>query len=225
MPDMRFSFYTYDRSGILEILDDWDLIDFEPDYQRKGGVWDLEKKQYFIDSIINRMDLTKLYFHELSPSNRSLHNRRYGVIDGKQRLEAIQGFVENEFPLSHEFEYFHADDQHAAGKTYTQLLTEFPVLRARFDDTVLPITVMRVDDEVFIEGLFVRLNEQANLNAPEKRNAFGGPIPLAIRELAKHDLFTDCIPFEDGRYRYRDLAASFYGSPIRESSSAPSVGT
>ncbi len=211
MVDRRFSFHTYDRSGILQIIDDWDLIDFDPDYQRKGGVWDLEKKQYFIDSIINGMDLTKLYFHELSPAKRLSDTATYGVIDGKQRLEAIQGFVQNRFPLSDEFEYLHGDGDggEAGGKRYADLLMEFPVLRARFDDTVLPVTVMRAKDEVLIEGLFVRLNEQANLNAAEKRNAFGGPIPLIIRELAKHSLFTDYVPFDDGRYRHRDLAAKF----------------
>ena len=68
---------------------------------------------------------------------------------------------------------------------------------------------MQAQDEVLIEGLFVRLNEQENLNAAEKRNAFGGPIPLAIRDLSKHSLFTDYLPFPDRRYRHRDLAAKF----------------
>lgn len=209
MPDMRFGFYEYSRSGILQILDDWELIEFEPEYQRKGGVWSLDKKQYYIDSIINGMDLTKLYLHALSPGTFSPGNVKYGVIDGKQRLEAIRGFVQDEFPLSHEFEYLHGDEEQAASKTYSQLLTEFPILRARFDDTILPVTVMQADDEVLIEGLFVRLNEQVTLNAAEKRNAFGGPIPLIIRELSKHRLFTHYLPFKDGRYRHRDLAAKF----------------
>ena len=207
MPDLRFEFYPYPRSNILQLLDDWNRIDFDPDYQRKGRVWRPEKQQYFIDSIINGMDLTKLYFHELSMGSRRRRRINYGVIDGKQRLEAIRDFAQDQFPLSDEFEYLHGDRGQAAGKTYSELLADFPELRARFDDTSLPITVMRADDEVLIEGLFVRLNEQESLNAAEKRNAFGGPIPLAIRELAKHKLFLECVPFADGRYRHRDLAA------------------
>ena len=207
MPDMRFEFYPYLRSNILQVLDDWERIDFDPDYQRKSGAWNLEKQQYFIDSIINGMDLTKLYFHERSPGSRDAQTVNYGVIDGKQRLEAIQSFAQDQFPLSGEFEYLHGDRGNAAGLRYSELLAEFPELRARFDDTMLPIVVMRADDEVLIEGLFVRLNEQASLNAAEKRNAFGGPIPLAIRELTKHKFFAECVPFEDGRYRHRDLSA------------------
>ena len=207
MPDMRFEFYPYLRANVLQVLDDWDRIDFDPDYQRKSGAWNLEKQQYFIDSIINGMDLTKLYFHERSPDSQDAQTVNYGVIDGKQRLEAIGSFAKDQFPLSEEFEYLHGDRGSAAGLRYSELLAEFPELRARFDDTVLPIVVMRAEDEVFIEGLFVRLNEQASLNAAEKRNAFGGPIPLAIRELAKHRFFAECVPFEDGRYRHRELSA------------------
>ncbi len=207
MPDLRFSFGEYPRPGILQILDDWDLIDFNPQYQRKGGAWSLDKKQYFIDSIINGMDLTKLYFHELPPDKLGPNSIKYGVIDGKQRLETIRGFVNDDFPLSDEFEYLHDDEEQAAGKTYSELLLEYPALRERFDDTILPVTVMHAEDEVLIEGLFVRLNEQVTLSAPEKRNAFGGPLPLRIRELANHHFFTQNVPFRDGRYRHRDLAA------------------
>ena len=169
MPDMRFEFYPYLRSNVLQVLDDWDHIDFDPDYQRKSGAWNLEKKQYFVDSIINGMDLTKFYFHERSPDSRDSQTVNYGVIDGKQRLEAIRSFAQDQFPLSREFEYLHGDRGSAAGFRYSELLATFPELRARFDDTMLPIVVMRADDEVFIEGLFVRLNEQASLNAAEKR--------------------------------------------------------
>ena len=209
MPDMRFDFYEYPRPNVLQIVDDWARIDFDPDYQRKGGLWNLENRQYFIDSILNGVSLTKLYFHELPPGKSQAQAVTYGVVDGKQRLEAIRSFVRDEFPLSDEFEYLHGDGGQAAGKTYSELLTEFPELRARFDDTDLPVTVIRAEDEVLIEVLFVRLNEQVNLNAAEKRNAFGGPIPLKIRELAKHRLFADSVPFPDGRYRHRELAAKF----------------
>lgn len=209
MADRRFSFHPYKRSRILEILDDWHLIDFDPQYQRKGGAWSLPKKQFFIDSIINGMDLTKLYFHQLPVDTLARQSIKYGVIDGKQRLEAVKGFVRDDFPLSDDFEYLHSDNHQAAGKTYSELLTEFPILRARFDRTVLPVTVMEAEDELLIENLFVRLNEQVNLTAAEKRNALGGPIPIRIRALASHLLFTRCVPFPDGRYRHRDLAAKF----------------
>ena len=207
MPDMRFEFYPYLRSNILQVLDDWDRIDFDPSYQRKSGIWNIPKRQFFIDSILNGLDLTKFYFHDLTLTHDDAQSVHYGVIDGKQRLEAIRGFANDEFPLADSFQYLHGNHGLAAGTRYSTLLTDFPELRAKFDDTSLPIVVMRADDEILIENLFVRLNEQQNLNAAEKRNALGGPIPLIVRELASHNFFVESVPFDDERYRYRELAA------------------
>jgi len=210
MPDLHFEFSAHPTPNILAVIKEWQTIDFEPVYQRKGDVWDDPRRQYFIDSIINGVDLPKMYFHELpSPRTENGHVVRYGVIDGKQRLQAIKLFVEGSLQLASDFEYMHGSAEGAAGKTYSHLLKDFPELRGRFDDCVLPIVVMRTGDEGLIEGLFIRLNEGVTLNAPEKRNAFGGPIPIEIRDIVKHPFFTGCLPFDDERYRHRDLAAKY----------------
>jgi hypothetical protein len=60
-----------------------------------------------------------------------------------------------------------------------------------------------------IEEMFSRLNESAPLTAPEKRNAYGGPLPGAIRKLASESFFTGNIPFSNKRYRHFDLATKF----------------
>ena len=57
--------------------------------------------------------------------------------------------------------------------------------------------------------MFSRLNEAVPLNAPEKRNAFAGPLPPVIRSVAGHKFFGKKIPFPNSRYRYYDLAAKF----------------
>lgn len=210
MPDLRFRFYPHLRPSILEVMREWASIDFEPAYQRKGDLWDERRRQYFIDSIINGVDLSKLYFHELTePREEDGRTIRYGVVDGKQRLQAIRKFVSDELRLAGDFEFMHGPGNAAGGKRYSDLLEEFPVLRARFDDTVLPIVLIHTEDEGLIEGLFLRLNEGITLNAAEKRNAFGGPIPIAIRDLVGEPFFERTLPFDDGRYRHRDLAAKY----------------
>src|SRR5260221_673287 len=60
-----------------------------------------------------------------------------------------------------------------------------------------------------IEEMFSRLNESAPLAAPEKRNAFGGPLPVAIRKLAGDTFFETKLPFSNKRYRHFDLATKF----------------
>jgi len=72
------------------------------------------------------------------------------------------------------------------GLTYAELARNFLELKTQFDGYVLPIMSILTDDTEFIEDMFSRLNEAVPLNAPEKRNALGGPIPRAVRDLAKH---------------------------------------
>jgi hypothetical protein len=60
-----------------------------------------------------------------------------------------------------------------------------------------------------IEEMFSRLNEAVPLTAAEKRNAFGGPLPIAIKKLAGEPFFSNQLPFTNLRYRHFDLAAKF----------------
>ena len=48
---------------------------------------------------------------------------------------------------------------------------------------------IETNENDLIEELFSRLNEAVPLNAPEKRNAFGGVVAKSIRDLAKHSFF------------------------------------
>jgi hypothetical protein len=79
------------------------------------------------------------------------------------------------------------------------------------NDQWLSDTTVCVDrDELeMIEETFSRLNESALLTAPEKRNAYGGPLPGAIRKLAGEPFFVSNVPFPDRRYRHFDLATKF----------------
>jgi hypothetical protein len=198
------------RSNILEVYSERERIQRNPVYQRISGVWDLRKQQLLIDSIINGLDLPKIYLHALIPQKEvDGHLYRYAIIDGKQRLEAIWSFMEDGFGLASDFEFFDDPKINAAGTRYSDLATDFPHLRARFDKTDLPIVAVQTDDEELVENLFSRLNEAVPLTAPEYRNTLGGPLPRVFRELATDSYFQECLPFETGRHRYLDLAAKF----------------
>src|SRR6266705_3011117 len=115
-------------SGVREIEALWSLIDFEPSYQRQSEIWTETKQQLFIDSLINGYDIPKLYFHDLSWSSKRAA-KRYAIIDGKQRLEAIHGFLKDKFTLSDEFEDIEKDSSAAsaaAGLTYSDLSVRHP---------------------------------------------------------------------------------------------------
>lgn len=185
-------------------------IDMDPPYQRQSGVWSLEKQQLLIDSLINGFDVPTIYLHEYrQPVVRGGKVYRYALVDGKQRLAAIFRFLNNGFALSSQFVRIDNGQTAAAGKTYEELKVEDPLLASDLQVTSLDVKSIRTNDLELIEDMFSRLNEAVPLNAAEKRNALGGPLPKAVRDIIKDPFFTDKLPFTNNRYRHMDLAAKF----------------
>lgn len=197
-------------STILSIYADRDLIDLNPAYQRQGDVWDLEKRQLLVDSIVNGYDIPKLYFQRYN-YGKVINNKKhlYAVIDGKQRLETIWKFIGNEFSLADDTVYLQDSSIDLRGLSYSQIADRYPRIRMKFDGFPLPIQLVDTDDEWLIDDMFSRLNEAVPLNAPEKRNSLGGPIPVLIRDISKHKFLTSILPFDNKRYRHYDIAVKF----------------
>jgi len=185
-------------------------IQLDPLYQRLSDIWTLEKRQLLIDSILNDFDIPKLYFHKFNvPLKKGSKSFDYAIIDGKQRLETMWAFIDGEIALDGEFKYFRDNNVNAAGMKYKELGQAYPDLKVQFDSFQLTAICIETDDLEMIEEMFSRLNEAVPLTAPEKRNAFGGPLPLAIRDLAEEPFFTKVLPFSNKRFRHFDLAAKF----------------
>ena len=210
----RFNMTPLRDSSVLELYRRRDALNLNPPYQRLS-IWDRGKKERFIDSVINGFDVPKLYFHRLAFSNggSSEYGRRehrYSVIDGKQRLIALWDFMSGNIALPQDFEFFNDTSIKARGAKYADLLLDFPTLRARFDGYNLPVTLVDADDPDFIEQLFWRLNEQVQLTAPKRRNAFGAPLPYAIRTIAVAKFFRETgSRLRNDRLQHFDIAAKF----------------
>ncbi len=174
-----------------------------------GEVWNLEKRQLLMDTILNDFDMPKLYFHEFTSPKKLDDGRavKYAVIDGRQRLETTWQFIDGDFALAEDFAFFANSDVNAGGLTYGDLANDYPDLKILIDSYNLPVTSVLTDDVELIEEMFLRLNEAVPLNAAEKRNAIGGPMAKVIREVANHDFFKAKIPFSNRRYQHRDVAA------------------
>lgn len=202
--------YQLQNSAILRISAEREQIDLSPPYQRQGGIWTLERRQLLIDSILNEYDIPKLYFHTLHSYYENVpmaQGKRYAVIDGRQRLESILGFMDDEFPLADDFRYFADERVNAAGKTYSEIAAQFPRLKVLFDSFTLPVTMVETDDLDLVEDMFSRLNEAASLSSAEKRNALGGPAAAAIRTIASHEFFSRKSRITNRRFQHREVAA------------------
>ena len=212
----EFRLGTFPSSSVLYIYSLRSSIWFNPPYQRASDVWSLGKRQLLIDSILNGYDIPKLYFHEFYPSQEIDGRKyRYAIVDGKQRMESIFAFINNEFALDKNIEYIADPDVKLGNLTYQGLAREHPDLKTRFDGFVMPIVTIQTGDTELIEDMFSRLNEAVPLNAAEKRNALGGPVPGAIRLLTHHNFFVNKLPFNNQRYRHLDLATKFLYIALR----------
>lgn len=193
----------YRNSTILRVNSEQDAINTSPEYQRAGGVWTIQKKQLLIDSIINDYDIPKLYFHLLEPGD----SFEYSIIDGRQRLEAIWEFINDEYTIAEDFEFFEDKSVQLKGLSYTDLAKEYPKIKINFDSYILPIVIVETSDLDLIEDMFSRLNEAVPLNAAEKRNAIGGSMSQTIRNVADTSFFTNKVKFSNSRYQHREVSA------------------
>lgn len=204
----RFRMYPLKANSVIQLYEWRDQINLDPPYQRLS-VWDRQKQQTFIDSVINGFDIPKLYFYEIPPTSGQAPQYKYAVIDGKQRLLALWEFMSNQWPLSRDFVFFEDVSMKAGGAKYDDLMTKLPRLRARFDSFDVPVMVVQTDDENFIEDLFARLNIQVPLSAPELRNALGGPLPFLIRRIGVTPFFLESAKIGNDRLQHFDMAAKF----------------
>lgn len=81
--------------GIKDFFDYREDFVTRPPYQRKA-IWSKKKKQSLIDSLFRRYYIPKLVIREVRLSEATAVNE---VIDGQQRITAVQEFFEDKYPL------------------------------------------------------------------------------------------------------------------------------
>jgi hypothetical protein len=174
-----------------------DLIDMDPPYQRRGRLWSQSDKAYLIDSIINGFDVPKLYVADFQMGESPLNRSRlpYAIIDGKQRLEAIFDFFDGKLVLNEDFVWRVDRGLKLGGLSLRDLRNNYPKVAEAFETETVDIMSVVTNDEADINELFVRLNRSKPLTGAEIRNAMLGPVPDVIRNVARHDFFSENIKF------------------------------
>lgn len=198
---------AFGNNSIKDVMSFIREIDFQPPYQRYGNVWNEDKRQLLIDSIINGYDLPKFYLHYITDYDNKLNKsgNTYAIIDGKQRLQTLKDFVENKLKLSNEFIYEKNPKFQIEGKTYQEIALEYPDIKYDFDSFELDIVYVITDEIERIEELFFRLNEGKPLNSAEKRNRIVGYLNQNIKRIIEtHDFFTDRFKYTNKRHQYAD---------------------
>ena len=92
--EVNWNPYVYNKTG-------------EKEYYQRDFVWSIKDKQTLIDSIYNGVDCGKILVRlrswddlEKMAKNGEKELAFREIVDGKQRLDAIRGFIEGEYPDS-----------------------------------------------------------------------------------------------------------------------------
>ena len=154
-----------------------------PEYQR-APAWSPYQRMMFIDSVLRGYSVPAFYFHNrgknIPPEGEGPSVMRYDVIDGQQRIRAIQDFIDSRFSLldpavdsGFRFPNFMRDKECAwAGKRFS----EIGELQGRFFDQ--PVVIYQITTPMTEEvmDLFIRLQGGTPLTPQDKRDAWPGDL-------------------------------------------------
>ena len=180
------------------LVDLKERINTDAEYQR-AKVWSDPQKALLIDSILRGFDIPKIYVRRLPPGDDII----FDVIDGKQRLNAIWGFVSDEFRLPRKAEVF-PDLGDLSGMQWSELSG-----KAKDILQFSSITVSALEDanDDNVRELFLRLQKGEPLRAAETRNAMAGPLrDFVAEQMAAHE-FWGVTGIRESRFGYHEHSA------------------
>lgn len=193
-----------------QIIKNLSKIDLNPPYQRVGGLWNKNKKIYFIDSLINNFDIPKIYLHYGYGNDGT----NYHVIDGKQRLETLLEFRDDKIILDESVNYILENNEEICLNelTYTEIYNIYPHIGKVIDNYIFDVVIVYDEDIQNIEEMFRRLNNGAPLNNAEIRYAYSTDLNTQIKNIAiTHPFFTNKVKFSNNRkYHYDTMVRICY---------------
>lgn len=71
-----------------------DELDVDAPYQR-GSVWDITRKQNLIRSLLRGLPIGAIIYNDVETDD----GPRYRIVDGRQRIEAVIDFVDDQFAV------------------------------------------------------------------------------------------------------------------------------
>ncbi|HHT9106869.1 MAG TPA: DUF262 domain-containing protein [Candidatus Wujingus californicus] len=166
-----------------------------PDFQRNPKLWNREDKRLLIDSILNNIDIPKLYLNDTENEQE-----KFEVIDGQQRLWAIWEFLENEYT----FETKDKTIKELEGKKFEEFPHEYKDKIVKYK---LQFTIISGAEDEYLRKLFLRLQLGLLLVAGEKLHAETGQIrDFVFKEMVMHPFILN-INIPGRRYAKETLCA------------------
>lgn len=185
---------TWSILEIVQKIKDKNLI-LNPDYQR-SEVWDNKKKTSFIESLYMEIMIPPIYVVEI-PGTNVLEVNKYEVVDGKQRLTAIESFISNNLELDKKSLEYYSDI--FGGKKFEEIQRDYSEETSEMLSSILDIYVITSNSPEFTKyDIFARLNKGA-----EKLKV--NEIRRAIYHSSVSNLIKDYIDENSSKDFYKEL--------------------
>ena len=155
---------------------------------QRSWVWEQTRKSNLIHSLIEGFPVPAFYA-------RKIDGRVYDFLDGKQRINSIRGFIENEYYLIGvpEVTYTNADGEEVTieldGKFFNDLPEE---LQDAIKDYHLTIYYYEDITPEQVRMLFAKLNNGKPLSTKERNIANCVDI-VKVSEIGEHELFANIL--------------------------------
>jgi len=182
-----------------------DLLKFEKypidfDYQREPGAWSREDEQYFIDSLLKKIKIPKIYLHR--------KRNKYYIIDGQQRVETIRFFVIGK-KEKRKKKFLKLDSDITGRSKDVGFIDLKKDERERLLNYTLTASIILRGSDNEIRDLFRRLQRGKPLTEGEKLNAMRGNIVKLMRDLTDHNFFEKSLTSKDKRHKFYHIASVF----------------
>ncbi|MGO2302239.1 MULTISPECIES: DUF262 domain-containing protein [unclassified Psychrobacter] len=176
-----------------------DEIDLMPDFQRSGDLWSKQIQSRLIESILIRLPIPAFYFD-------AAIDDKWQVVDGLQRLSAINSFVVKKNLLLTKLEFLVEYE----GKSYDELPR---ALQRRIEEFQISVYLIKPGTPVLMKySLFNRINTGGlKLNPQEIRHAMSqslkaGAASKFLKSLTETEEFKRVVINKNYRMAHEELA-------------------
>src|SRR6266704_1080571 len=179
--------------SVKEFIEDYVYrIDLDADYQREK-IWSRKNQEELLDSIIQNIDIPKLYVAEVKNDD----NFDYECIDGKQRMATLLNFFKPEASEDNPLTVKIAGDKY----TYKQLQKDLPQISRKVDDFELTFVIYPEIDDDLLREIFRRLQLGVRLNTGELLKTYTGTLrDFVYKEMGKDAPFLKHTHLSEKRF-------------------------
>lgn len=175
--------YTDNRKSIRDItamFSDGSLI-VDESYQRRS-VWSEKDKVRLIETILLNLIIPVLFFWKAETDPETGASITH-IVDGQQRVKAVNSFINNEFKLKQQFLLDTTAKEKYSNKYFKDLSVEDKKSFWNYQLMVIDIDPKATRTDIIT--MFNRLNlTDYSLNDQEKRNSMSGEFASLARELS-----------------------------------------